>query len=120
MADHVAIRRLATAIRLMKTCPPANQHFQTRDLSGFGCDDLSLAIAADGLSLDYVKECAQRLPPHPYVMNGKATQSFDAATRRNLEIDLNLHGGKTTRYSPFDQPDRWPWARTLSAGYTDP
>ena len=62
LADHVAIRRLATwQFDEDSARTQLNQHFQTRDLSGFGCDELSLAIAAAGCLLEYVKEVCQKV-----------------------------------------------------------
>jgi len=41
------------------------KQFQTRDLSGFGCDGLPLAVGAAGALLAYVKHAQQgALPPH--------------------------------------------------------
>ncbi len=80
-----------------------NEQFQTRDLKGFGCENLSPAIAAAGCLLQYVKDTQRGQLPH---ITGLAQESreqsvnLDAATRRNLEIDINLMGGETnTLYS---------------------
>ncbi len=98
LADHVAIRRLpAWQFDEDSARTQLNQHFQTRDLSGFGCDDLSLAIAAAGCLLDYVKDTQRNELPHlTSIRHERQSDSviLDAATRRNLEIDLNLHGGE--------------------------
>ena len=107
LADHVAIRRLATwQFDEDSARTQLNQHFQTRDLSGFGCDDLSLAIAAAGCLLDYVKDTQRNELPHlTSIRHERQSDSviLDAATRRNLEIDLNLHGGEdNTLFSVYD------------------
>lgn len=98
LAEHVAIRRLPTwQFDEDSARTQLNQHFQTRDLSGFGCDDLSLAIAAAGCLLDYVKDTQRNELPHlTSIRHERQSDSviLDAATRRNLEIDLNLHGGE--------------------------
>ena len=98
LAEHVAIRRLpAWQFDEDSARTQLNQHFQTRDLSGFGCDDLSLAIAAAGCLLDYVKDTQRNELPHlTSIRHERQSDSviLDAATRRNLEIDLNLHGGE--------------------------
>jgi DNA mismatch repair protein MutS len=95
-ADHVAIRRLASwQFDEDSARTQLNKHFQTRDLSGFGCDDLSLSIAAAGCLLDYVKGTQRNELPHlTSIRHERQSDSviLDAATRRNLEIDLNLHG----------------------------
>ena len=75
-----------------------NQQFQTRDLSGFGCEDLSLALSAAGCLLDYVKDTQRNELNHLVaIFHERQGESvvLDAATRRNLEIDINVHGGDT-------------------------
>ena len=107
LADHVAIRRLAAwQFDEDSARTQLNQHFQTRDLSGFGCDELSLAIAAAGCLLDYVKDTQRNELPHLIsIRHERQSDSviLDAATRRNLEIDLNLHGGEdNTLFSVYN------------------
>ena len=107
LADRVAIRRLASwQFDEDSARAQLNQHFQTRDLSGFGCDDLSLAIAAAGCLLDYVKDTQRNELPHlTSIRHERQSDSviLDAATRRNLEIDLNLHGGEdNTLFSVYN------------------
>ena len=69
------------------------EQFGTRDLAGFGCGDLPLAVAAAGALLAYIKETQKSALPH---MRGLITESRDAAvlmdpaTRRNLELDASL------------------------------
>ena len=107
LADRVAIRRLASwQFDEDSARTQLNQHFQTRDLSGFGCDDLSLGIAAAGCLLDYVKDTQRNDLPHlTSIRHERQSDSviLDAATRRNLEIDLNLHGGEdNTLFSVYN------------------
>ncbi len=98
LANRRAVRKrppwefsLETAERLL------NQQFQTRDLSGFGCQQLSNAITAAGCLLQYVKDTQRSALPH---LRGLSTENrddcvaMDAATRRNLEIDTNMAGGR--------------------------
>ena len=67
--------------------------FGTRDLSGFGCADLPLAIRAAGCLLHYVRDTQKAALPH---LKNLQTQSrsdavlLDAASRRNLELDASL------------------------------
>jgi DNA mismatch repair protein MutS len=74
--------------------------FGTRDLSGFGADDLTLAVAAAGCLLAYLQETQRAALPH---LSGLAVESadetvaMDAATRRNLELDTHPSGD--TRYT---------------------
>ena len=107
LADRVAIRRLASwQFDEDSARTQLNQHFQTRDLSGFGCDDLSLGISAAGCLLDYVKDTQRNELPHlNSIRHERQSDSviLDAATRRNLEIDLNLHGGEdNTLFSVYN------------------
>ena len=69
--------------------------FGTRDLIGFGCADLPLAIGAAGCLLQYVRDTQLARLPH---LRGLTTEQrdevliLDAATRRNLEITESLGG----------------------------
>jgi len=67
----------------------------TLDLRGFGADDLPLAISAAGALLQYVRETQKTALPHITTLSveerGDALH-LDAATRRNLEIDVSLSG----------------------------
>jgi DNA mismatch repair protein MutS len=80
---------LETAQRLL------TQQFATRDLAGFGCADLELAIRAAGCLMNYVKQTQRTALPHIRALaverRGEAVE-MDAATRRNLELDTNLSG----------------------------
>ncbi|WP_372860688.1 DNA mismatch repair protein MutS [Spongiibacter sp.] len=71
-------------------------HFAVQDLAGFGCDTLGVAIAAAGCLLQYVKDTQRCELPHIRRLQHDACEravAMDAATRRNLELDLNLSGG---------------------------
>ncbi len=67
----------------------------TRDLTGFGCAGMRLAIGAAGCLLQYVRDTQRAALPH---LRGLVTESredaviLDAATRRNLEILDSLTG----------------------------
>ena len=84
-----------------------NTQFQTHDLQGFGCDDLPLAIGAAGCLLQYVKDTQRGNLPHIRSIsheNRADSVILDAATRRNLEIDVNLSGGeRNTLFSVMDR-----------------
>ena len=72
-----------------------NRFFGTRDLSGFGCEGLPLAIAAAGSLLAYLEETQKAALPHLSglsVENAHETIALDAATRRNLELDTHPAG----------------------------
>ncbi|SNR76715.1 DNA mismatch repair protein MutS [Methylobacillus rhizosphaerae] len=71
------------------------KQFNTYDLDGFGCADMSAAIMAAGALLDYVKHTQRTSLPHIQgllVEQGNQFIQLDAATRRNLEIDQTLRG----------------------------
>ena len=67
--------------------------FGTRDLSGFGCDALPLSVRAAGCLLQYVRDTQKAALPH---LRGLRLEEradavlLDAATRRNLELDISL------------------------------
>ena len=82
---------LETAERLL------TQQFNTKDLTGFGCAELTLAVAAAGCLLGYAKETQRTALPHIRSLIHERREDsviLDAATRRNLEIDTNLTGGE--------------------------
>lgn len=69
------------------------EQFATRDLAGFGCAHHLLAIRAAGCLLQYVRDTQKAALPH---LRGLRTEDrsdavlLDAATRRNLELDISL------------------------------
>jgi DNA mismatch repair protein MutS len=81
---------LETAQRLLV------QQFGTKDLAGFGCDHLKTALCAAGCLLSYARETQRTALPHVRSLaheNRDEAVIMDAATRRNLELDINLNGG---------------------------
>ncbi|MDM7857212.1 DNA mismatch repair protein MutS [Thiopseudomonas acetoxidans] len=73
------------------------QQFSTQDLRGFGCENLTLAIGAAGCLLNYAKDTQRTALPHIRTLEHEQlsdTVILDAATRRNLELDKNLTGGR--------------------------
>lgn len=73
------------------------QQFATKDLKGFGCDKLTLAIGAAGCLLAYAKETQRTALPHLRSLRHERlddTVILDGASRRNLELDVNLTGGR--------------------------
>lgn len=92
---------LTAAIRLI------TQQFNTKDLSGFGCADLPLAISAAGCLLQYAKDTQRTAIPHIRtltVVNREDNVVLDAITRSNLELTINLKGGtENTLAAVLDQ-----------------
>jgi len=67
----------------------------TRDLSGFGCNDYPVAVAAAGCMLQYVQNTQRSVLPHLRGITIERREDaiiIDAATRRNLELDHSLTG----------------------------
>ncbi|RMF18906.1 MAG: DNA mismatch repair protein MutS, partial [Gammaproteobacteria bacterium] len=67
----------------------------THDLAGFDCEDAPLAIGAAGCLIQYARETQQNELPHIQSLTRERSEDaiiIDAATRRNLEIDVNLRG----------------------------
>ena len=80
---HESARRALTA------------QFNTRDLAGFGCEDLTLAVGAAGALLQYAKDTQKGALPHLTALTRESRDEalvMDAATRRNLELDASLAG----------------------------
>ena len=72
------------------------KQFKVKDLGGFGCDHLPVAITAAGCLLQYAKETQRTALPHIrriQIEQHSDCVALDAATRKNLEIDQNLSGG---------------------------
>jgi DNA mismatch repair protein MutS len=78
-----------TAIRLLTT------QFQTKDLHGFGCQDYQQGIEAAGCLINYAQETQRSALPHIRTLMVELADDaivLDGATRKNLEIDINLNG----------------------------
>ncbi len=73
------------------------QHFNTRDLSAFDCKDLHIALQAAGCLIQYARETQKSDLPHIQGIQVEQMEDsviLDAASRRNLELDTNLAGGR--------------------------
>lgn len=69
------------------------QQFKTQDLRGFGVENLSLALAAAGCLLQYVKYTQRSALPHIRSIQAESSEetiNLDASTRRNLEMNRSL------------------------------
>jgi len=78
-----AARRLLTA------------QFGTRDLAGFGAEELTAGLCAAGALLQYTRDTQKAALPHIRALLVQARDEglqLDAATRRNLELDRGLSG----------------------------
>jgi DNA mismatch repair protein MutS len=73
------------------------EHFKTSDLNGFGCEKLDLAITAAGCLLNYAKETHRTALPHLRKLTLEQAEEsvrLDPQSRRNLELEQNLSGGR--------------------------
>ena len=78
-----------TAFRLL------TQQLKTRDLRGFGCEHLTVAVRAAGALLHYAQETQRNNLPHIRSLQVEQPDDaiiIDPASRRNLEIDINQKG----------------------------
>jgi DNA mismatch repair protein MutS len=71
------------------------EQFGTRDLRGFGADELGIALGTAGALLQYVQETQKARAAHLAGLRVEAVDDallLDPATRRNLEIEHSLSG----------------------------
>ncbi len=71
------------------------RHFDTRDLSGFGADELGPALGAAGALFEYARATQAASIAHVRALAVERDSEYvrmDAATRRNLEISETLRG----------------------------
>ncbi|MCI0401330.1 MAG: DNA mismatch repair protein MutS [Gammaproteobacteria bacterium] len=71
------------------------RQFGVHDLSGFGCESMSLAIGAAGCLLQYALNTQQTELPHIQGLRVERPDEgiiLDATSRRNLELDRSLMG----------------------------
>jgi len=69
--------------------------FGTRDLSGFGCDELPRGIIAAGALMQYVTDTQKSSLPHLQSIRVERHEDaviMDGPTRRNLELEESLSG----------------------------
>jgi DNA mismatch repair protein MutS len=71
------------------------KQLETRDLRGFGCHNLTLALGAAGALLAYARDTQRAALPHLRSLRHErsdAAIALDAGTRRNLELESSLAG----------------------------
>ena len=72
------------------------QQFNTKNLQGFGIDEMPAAIGASGCLLQYVLDTQKQAVPHIQSLQVEQQDdclTIDAVTRGNLELENNLRGG---------------------------
>ncbi len=73
------------------------EHFNTTNLAGFGCDDLTAAIQAGGGLLGYIQETQKTALSHIKRLrrlDNTSSLIIDDSSRRNLELTETIIGGK--------------------------
>ncbi len=78
-----------TALRLLTT------QLKTKDLRGFGCEGMKVAIRAAGALLNYAHETQRNSLPHIRSLTVEQPDDaiiIDPASRHNLELDINQKG----------------------------
>jgi DNA mismatch repair protein MutS len=73
------------------------EHFGTRDLSGFGCEEVPAAVGAAGALLTYARDTQCSALPHIRSLRLERREEalvLDPIARRNLEVEVNLSGGR--------------------------
>ncbi len=71
------------------------EQFGTRDLDGFGCENVPIAVIAAGCLLNYVQETQQAALPHLKQIKVESQDDaiiLDAVCRRNLELESSFSG----------------------------
>ncbi len=74
-----------------------SEHFHSKDLSAFDCQDMTTALQAAGCLIQYARETQKSDLPHIQGIQVERLDDsviLDAASRRNLELDMNLAGGR--------------------------
>ncbi len=122
---HIALENFACAKKRLSTWQfdadsaqkTLTAQFNTIDLAGFGAQNLTAALCAAGALLDYVKHTQRAALPHISALSVEQTSQYiqlDAATRRNLEIDVTLRGETSpTLYSLLNTTQTAMGARLL-------
>ncbi len=109
---------LVTAEKLL------TQHFGSMDLKGFGCETSPLGVIAAGVLIQYAKETQRAALPHIASMRVEKREEMlvlDSATRRNLELDVNLQGGsENTLFSVINQTSTAMGSRLLRRWLNQP
>lgn len=100
------------------------QHFGVQNLHAFGLENLPLATGAAAAALRYAQHTHQQPLTHIASIHSYTLDDYlliDTTSRRNLEIETNLTGGKQhTLLSVLDQCQTAMGSRLLSRWLTQP
>ena len=73
------------------------EQFGTKDLSGFGCEQVPTAVCAAGALLQYIKDTQRKALPHLTGFRVQRNDDYiviDAVSRKNLELDQSIDGNQ--------------------------
>ena len=93
-----------------------SEHFGTRDLAGFGCAGLAAAVGAAGSLLIYARETQRSALPHVRGLRVERREDslyVDPVARRNLEVEVNLAGGRENTLAQVMDATRTPMGARL-------
>jgi DNA mismatch repair protein MutS len=98
VADHPALRRRPVwDFSLDSARANFIRQLGTQDLQAYGCEAFPLGLSAAGALLQYAKETHKASLPHLQdlqIWQESNTLILDPQTRKNLEIDENIQGGR--------------------------
>ena len=101
-----------------------NNHFGTKNLTAFGCDDMELGISAAGVLLQYALDTQKNSLPHIQQITAELQSSkviLDPTTRKNLEIDQAINGGtKNTLFEVLNTTGSSMGSRLLKRWLNEP
>ncbi len=101
-----------------------NNHFGTKNLTAFGCDDMRLGISAAGVLLQYALDTQKNSLPHIQQITTELQSSkviLDPTTRKNLEIDQAINGGtKNTLFEVLNTTGSSMGSRLLKRWLNEP
>ncbi len=95
LADSALVRAPAWQFDTVRAQRRLSELLGTRELGGFGVQEMDVAVAAAGALLDYVERTQGRAPTHLQslrIFSGDEFVLLDAAARRNLEIVETMRG----------------------------
>ena len=107
-SEAIPCQHALSGLRSLRPLPPwhfdldhatrlLSKQLGARDLRGFGCDACPVAITAAGCLLQYALDTQRQQLPHIQTIQVEQQADavlIDATSRRNLELESNLSGGR--------------------------
>ncbi len=108
LVDEAEVDNLVDFAKQLRSLPPWHfdldmarrrlcEQFKTQDLKAFACDEMDVGLTAAGCLLNYAQETHRAALPHLRNINVEQSHDsiqIDPQSRRNLELELNLSGGR--------------------------